>query len=123
MYQTHKQILWGLTTSLIEITLLSQNTWSGRSERGMKHCFKSLKQIQTVLFAAMLQIDKNYSIIQFESDMKANLTKCSNQFQKLQTVVEIVVEDEIDPATSSVIQTIENVKCDEKISPTVSSDD
>lgn len=112
--------------SLVDNKLLSQYTWSGRSEHGMKFGFKSLKQIQTVLFAAMVQIDKRYSIIQFENDMKANLTKCSNLFHKIQTTIATSKtssesNENVDLSSPSPEETNTTTECDEIADTKISS--
>lgn len=76
MYQTHRQILWGFTSSLISSDLLVQYTWSGRRSHNNKLCFESMKQVQGVLWCAMVKIAPEYSVQSFEEDMKAVLAKC-----------------------------------------------
>lgn len=74
----------------------------------------------------MVQIDKQYSIIQFENDMKANLTKCSNQFHKIQAtiatpIMSIESNENIDLASPSADETNTMTKCDEIADNTTSN--
>lgn len=84
MFQSRKQILWGFLTSTISTELLAQYTWTGKSETGNRMRFKDLSHVQIVLFNAMIKVDCNYTLAQFEDDIKINLIKCSNMFKYLQ---------------------------------------
>lgn len=69
--------MWGFIHSLISKELLVQYTWSGRSENNSKRSFSNMKQIQNVLFGATKKIIPTYTLIEFETDFKANLLKCA----------------------------------------------
>lgn len=75
MYQTHRQILWGFTSSLISSDLLVQYTWTGRSNQTKKYSFEELKQVQGVLWCAMVKISPEYSVQTFFEDIKTILAK------------------------------------------------
>lgn len=47
-----------------------------------KKAFKELKNIQIVLLSAMVRVDQNYTLFQFENDIKSVLTKCVKTFKK-----------------------------------------
>lgn len=83
IFQARKQILWGFLTSIIANELLAQYTWTGKSETGNRFRFKDLSHIQIVLFNAMMKVDCNYTLAQFEDDIKINLVKCSNMCKYL----------------------------------------
>lgn len=87
LYQTQKQILLGFMTSLIHKELVANFTWTGKGDFGNKFCFNDLKQIQTVLFSAMIKIDSNYSLAQFKSDLQRNLAKCANEMGRKRTLI------------------------------------
>lgn len=78
LYQSKRQILWGFTHSLISKDLLTEYSWSGRSGGDLKRSFAGLKQIQNVIFSACRRIIADYTITEFETDFKANLSKSSN---------------------------------------------
>lgn len=75
LFQSHRQILWGFTHSLISTKLMAQYTWSSRS----KYCFENLKQIQGVLWFAMIKVSPTYTVQQLEDDFECNLAKCASQ--------------------------------------------
>lgn len=111
MFQSRKQILWGFLTSIIANELLAQYTWSGKSETGNKMSFKDLSHIQIVLFNAMMKVDCNYTLSQFEDDIKINLVKCSNMCKYLQQNKEetiIIIETE-QPKNQAVAQNKEEM--------------
>ncbi|XP_031639560.1 uncharacterized protein LOC116351579 [Contarinia nasturtii] len=74
LYQSHKSILEGFFGSLISKEVIVQFRWSGRMEN--TQAFKELKNVQIVLLSAMIRVDKNYTLYQFENDTKSVLTKC-----------------------------------------------
>lgn len=63
--------------SLMSKELIPQFRWSDRSKNG--GAFSVLKNTQTVLFIAMLQVDQNYTIYQFQNDCKAAIKKFSTK--------------------------------------------
>lgn len=75
LYQSRRQILWGFIHSLIAKELLVEYSWSGRSENHCKRCFSDMKQTQNILFGATRKVIPNYTVIEFEADLKANLLK------------------------------------------------
>lgn len=63
--------------------VITQFRWAGRME---KDAFKDLKNIQIVLLSAMVRVDRNYTLYQFENDIKSVLTKCITVFKKTNAV-------------------------------------
>lgn len=53
--------------------------WSDRMEKG---AFRKLKNIQIVLLSAMVRVDPDYTLYQFENEIKLVLTKCTNTLKK-----------------------------------------
>lgn len=66
--------------SLISKDLLIQHNWIGQGSP-KKYSFEKMRQIQSVLWCAMLRISSTYSIKDFEEDLKANLIKCVTQMK------------------------------------------
>lgn len=80
LYQARKQILWGFMNSLISKELLFQFNWTGQGNP-KKKSFEKMKQIQSILWCAMLKVSPTYSVKEFEADLKTNLTKCAAQIK------------------------------------------
>lgn len=59
-----------------------------------KEAFKELKNIQIVLLSAMVRVDRNYTLFQFENDIKSVLTKCVKTFKKT-NIADVVDENPI----------------------------
>lgn len=57
-----------------------------------KDAFKELKNVQIVLLSAMVRVDKNYTLYQFEMDIKSVLTKCITILKKTNSAK--IMEDE-----------------------------
>lgn len=59
-----------------------------------KSAFKELKNIQIVLLSAMVRVDRNYTLFQFENDIKSVLTKCTIALKKTKKIVDKETADE-----------------------------
>lgn len=100
LFQNKRNILWGFTLSLMSKELLVKYTWSGRSQTNSKYGFERMKQIQGVLWCAMVKVSPLYSTEEFEEDFKANLVKCTllakekNDITSIQGAVERKDESE-----------------------------
>lgn len=80
LYQKHTSILEGFIGSLISHDIIAQFKWAGRIENTV--AFKELKNIQVVLLSAMVRVDPNYTMYQFENDIKTVLQKSVFQTKK-----------------------------------------
>lgn len=117
LYQTHRQILFGFMTSLISKELLSNFTWTGKCESGMKLGFNDFKQIQACLLSAMIKVDKHYNLSQFKSDLQKNLSKCSHGMDQKQSVIMSVTTNPLTEIVNSddrSKQHMEDINCENK---------
>lgn len=73
MFQSQKSILEGFMGSLLSKDVIIQFRWGDRIDSTSS--FKQLKNVQVVLLSAMVRVDPNYTLFQFENDVKAVLTK------------------------------------------------
>lgn len=74
------KILEGFICSLIAKEVIIQYRWSGRIEE--TQAFKELKNVQIVLLSAMVRVDANYTLYQFENDIKSILAKFAQAKKK-----------------------------------------
>lgn len=74
LYQSQKSILEGFLMALISKDVILQYRWCGRIEE--TSAFKELKNIQIVLLSAMIRVDGNYTLYQFEEEVKSVFKKC-----------------------------------------------
>lgn len=66
--------------SLISRELLIEYNWIGQGH-SKKRSFGEMIHIQSVMWCAMIKIYPSYSLKEFESDLKANLTKCATRMK------------------------------------------
>lgn len=66
-----------------------------------KGAFRELKNIQIVLLSAMVRVDKNYTLYQFENEIKSVLTKCANTLKKENKSDDKTTADENESVTTN----------------------
>lgn len=71
--------------ALISKDVIVQYRWFGRNEE--TSAFKELKNIQIVLLSAMIRVDSNYTLYQFEEDVKSVFKKCAHAANKTKVCI------------------------------------